>query len=312
MVNRRHIRIKVMQSVYAFLQSGSENLTKEEKFLENSVDKTFDLFALQLDLFVAIKQMAEEHLEIRKKKYLATAEDKNPNLNFINNRVIQLIENDVTLKNFIERHKLNNWSHDREFVRLIWDEIQQSDSYKNYLKVPKAGLNEDKEFILDIFKSVVAPNEKLNDYYESEHLGWVDDLPYVNTWIIKMIKNIKKGKLLGVPDMNIEEDDREFMLDLFRKAVLNHKEYDDEIDSKTPNWDNERIAELDMILIKMAITEFVKFPSIPTKVSINEYIEISKDYSTANSSFFINGVLDKILKDFQQQDKVKKIGRGLL
>ncbi len=312
MVNRRHIRIKVMQSVYAFLQSGSDNLTKEEKFLENSVDQTFDLFALQLDLFVAIKKMAEEHLEIRKKKYLATDEDKNPNLNFIHNKVIQLIENDVLLKNLIERHKLNNWSNDREYVRLIWDEIQQSDLYKNYLKVPKAGLKEDKEFILEIFKTIVAPNEKLNDYYESQHLGWVDDLPYVNTWIIKMIKQIKKGQLLGVPNMNIEEDDREFMLDLFRKTVLNHKQYDDDIDSKTPNWDNERIAELDMILIKMAITEFVKFPSIPTKVSINEYIEISKDYSTANSSFFINGVLDKILKDFQQQDKVKKIGRGLL
>ncbi|MFD1316592.1 transcription antitermination factor NusB [Namhaeicola litoreus] len=312
MVNRRHIRIKVMQSVYAFLQSGSNNLTKEEKFLSNSVDKTFDLFALQLDLLVAIKNMAQEHLEIRKKKYLATAEDKNPNLNFIHNKVIALIENDVSLKNHIERNKITNWSNDREFVRLIWDEIQQSDLYKKYINLPKSGLKEDKDFILEIFKTIVAPNEKLNDYYESEHLGWVDDLPYVNTWIVKMIKNIKKGSALGVSTLDIEDEDRVFMLDLFRKTVLNHKEYDDDIDAKTPNWDNERIAELDMILIKMAITEFMKFPSIPTKVSINEYIEISKDYSTANSSFFINGVLDKILKDYQQQDKVKKIGRGLL
>jgi N utilization substance protein B len=256
--------------------------------------------------------MAEEHLEIRKKKYLATAEDKNPNLNFINNKVIELIENDRQLKNHIERQKLSNWSNDREFVRLIWDEIQQSELYKDYINLPKSGLKEDKEFILEIFKTIVAPNEKLNDYYESEHLGWVDDLPYVNTWIVKMIKNIKKGNGLGVPTLAIEDEDRLFMLDLFRKTVLNHKEYNDDIDSKTPNWDNERIAELDMILIKMAIIEFLKFPSIPTKVSINEYIEISKDYSTANSSFFINGVLDKILKDYQEQDKVKKIGRGLL
>ena len=256
--------------------------------------------------------MAIEHLEIRKKKYLATDEDINPKLNFVNNKVIKMIEENPSLAKYAETHKLSNWQNDREYVRVILDEIQKTEAYDQYLSKNEPSFKDDKEFFLHVFKDVLAPNEKLYDYYESLQLGWIDDLPYVNTTILKLVKSLKNEKSLDFPVMRINEEDQHFMLDLFRKTVLKHADYNDDIDSKTPNWDNERIAELDMILIKMAITEFLKFPSIPTKVSINEYLEIAKDYSTANSSFFINGVLDKILKDYQEQDKVKKIGRGLL
>lgn len=312
MVNRRHIRIKVMQSIYAFLQSDESVLTKEENFLKDNVNKTLDLFTLQLELMVAVANMANEHIEIRKKSFLAKPENKNPKLNFVNNQVIQMIREDQVVNNYLKENKLNNWQNDREYVRLLLDEMQKSEQYQTYIALAKPTFKEDKEFFHTVFKEIVAPNEKLYDYYESLHLGWIDDLPYVNTWISKMVKNLKKGEDLGLSELKIAEEDKEFMLDLFRKTVLHVKDYNADIDTITPNWDNERIAELDMILIKMAITEFLKFPSIPTKVSINEYIEIAKDYSTANSSFFINGVLDKLLKEYQQKDKVKKIGRGLM
>jgi N utilization substance protein B len=261
---------------------------------------------------VAVANMANEHIEIRKKNLLATPESKNPKLSFVNNQIIQMIKDDKVLNNYMKENKLTNWQNDREYVRLLLDEVQKSELYHAYIDLVKPTFKEDKDFFYAIFKEIVAPNEKLYDYYESLHLGWIDDLPYVNTWISKMVKNLKKGDTLGLSELKIAEEDKEFMLDLFRKTVLHVKDYNADIDTITPNWDNERIAELDMILIKMAITEFLKFPSIPTKVSINEYIEIAKDYSTSNSSFFINGVLDKLLKEYQQQDRVKKIGRGLM
>ncbi len=301
-----------MQSVYALLQSKSDDLVKEEKFLLFSTQKAFDLYVLQLLLLVEVKKLALEHLEIKKKKYLATAEDKNPNLNFIENKIIQAIENSEDIAAYISQKKLDHWKDNREYIRVIWDSIQASKIYQEYLASPEAGFAEDKEFILRIFEEVVAPNDKIFDFYESVNLSWVDDYPLVNTWIYKSIKQLKNEKDFKLNDFEIKEDDKEFLTDLFKKVVLHHTEYTDDINNKTPNWDAERIAEIDLILIKMAITEFLYFPSIPAKVTINEYIEIAKDYSTSKSSYFINGVLDKLLKDYNKENKLKKIGRGLL
>ena len=312
MVNRRHIRIKVMQSIYALLQSKSDDLTREEKFLDLSVKKTLELYVLQLLLLVEVKNMANEHLEIQKKKFLATSEDKKPSLKFVNNSVIKAIEQSTVLQNYAKEKKLDNWKEDREYVRIILDRLKENKIFKEYLKSKTNSFEEDKEFILKAFKEVFAPNDKLFDYYESLNLNWLDDLPFINTMIIKTIKNLKPNQFVNLNNLEIKEDDREFMLDIFRKTVLHSTDFDEDVDSKTPNWDNERIAEVDMILIKMALTEFLYFPSIPTKVTINEYIEISKDYSTQKSSFFINGVLDKLLKVYQQDKRLNKIGRGLL
>ncbi len=312
MVNRRHIRIKVMQSVYAILQSKSDNLVKEEKFLNFSIQKATDLYVLQLLLLVEVKNLAFEHLEIKKKNHLATAKDKNPNLKFIQNQVIAAIENSNDLKDYVLKYNLDNWKNDREYVRVIWDAVQESDIYKNYLNTKESSLNEDRSFVMSIFKDIIAPNEKLYDYYESINLSWVDDFPLVNTLVLKSIKQFKNGKTFSLKSLEIKEDDHEFLIDLFRKTILHHLDYTAEIDDKTPNWDTDRIAEIDLILIKMAISEFLYFPSIPTKVTINEYIEIAKDYSTAKSSYFINGVLDKILKDYKKSERLNKIGRGLL
>lgn len=312
MVNRRHIRIKVMQSVYGIFQSKNDDLKKEEKYLLFSVQKAIDLYVLQMRLFVDVKNLALEHLEIKKKKFLATAEDKNPSAKFINNEIIKAIASSNEINNYISQKKLHNWKDDKEYVRVIWDLIQESKIYKAYIANSNTSLKEDKNFIIEIFKEIIAPNEKLIDYYESINLGWVDDLPLVNTSVLKSVKHFKKDNSFSLKSLELKNDDQEYLIELFNKTVLHHNEFTDDIDAKTPNWDTDRIAEIDLILIKMALIEFVYFPSIPTKVTINEYIEIAKDYSTTKSSYFINGVLDKLLKDFNKSERLQKIGRGLL
>ena len=312
MINRRHIRVKVMQSAYAILQSNSDNLTKEENFLCSSIDKMYDLYALSLSIIVNVQDMASDHLEITKKKYLASSEEKDPNTKFTENKLIAKLKESFSLQDFLDERKLNNWKDDGEFVRVIWDLIQKSDSYSNYISTRESSFEEDKKFVLDVFKNIIAPNDKLADYFEDQNISWVDDIPFVNTWVVKTFNGLNASKAFTLDPLYKDESDEKFVLDLFRKVILNHEKYDEDINEKTPNWDADRIADIDLILMKMALTEFLHFPSIPTKVTINEYIEISKDYSSQKSSFFINGVLDKILKEFTESKKIKKIGRGLL
>jgi N utilization substance protein B len=173
---------------------------------------------------------------------------------------------------------------------------------------------EDKEFIASIYMEVIAPNEKLYEYLEDNKLTWIDDIPLVNTEIIKQLKAIKNGKedSFRVSRLYKDTEDKEYVSNLFRKTILNEKELAKEFEDKTPNWDMERIAEIDTILLKMAICEFLKFPSIPTKVTINEYLEIAKEYSTPKSSIFINGILDNLVKELEQNKRLLKTGRGLM
>ena len=312
MINRRHIRVKVMQSAYALLQSKSDNLVKEEKFLYYSIDKMYDLYALLLRLLVEVRNLENKHIQISQKKFLATPEEKKPNLKFINNEVIQLLDESVSLNDYVDTHKLTNWELDDEYVREIWKLTKESNAYASYMKSQISNFQEDKEFVVALFKNILAPNDKLAEYFEDKTISWVDDIPFVNTWVLKTLNSLSLKKPLKLGKLFKDDDDKDFVVDLFRKVVLNHQEFEKEIVDKTPNWDTERIAEIDMLLIKMAIAEFLKFPSIPTSVTINEYIEISKDYSTDRSSFFINGVLDKILKDFTASKRLNKIGRGLM
>ncbi|MFT6754937.1 MAG: N utilization substance protein B [Urechidicola sp.] len=312
MINRRHIRTKVMQSVYALQQANSDNLDKEEKFLIHSIDKMYELYVLLLSLLVEVQDKAFNHLEIAKKKHLASIEEKKPNTKFIDNQLIKLIKESVSVNQFIEDKKLENWQLDGEFVTVIWNLIRESDQYESYMSTRETSFTEDKKFIIEIFKKIIAPNEKLADYFEDQHISWVDDIPYVNTWIVRSLGETKSSKPFILGDLYKDIDDRKFVLELFRKMILNQEKYDEVINDKTPNWDSDRIADVDLILIKMAISEFLHFPTIPTRVTINEYIEIAKDYSSHKSSFFVNGVLDKILKEYTSEKRIQKIGRGLL
>jgi N utilization substance protein B len=301
-----------MQSVYAILQSHNDDIIREEKFLKHSILKMFDLYVLNLQLIVEVQKLAAKKMVLSKKKILATTLDLKPNTKFIDNKVIAAIAQSVSVEGYIELNGLNNWEENNEYVKIIFEELLKSNLYKNYLASEENSFKLDKAFIVGFFKEIIAPNEKLAEYYEDTLISWVDDIPFVNTWVVKTLSKQKANGLFVLGSLYKDKDDEDFVSDLFRKTVLKQAEYEKDIAEKTPNWETDRIAEIDMILIKMSITEFINFPSIPTRVTINEYIEISKDYSTAKSSYFINGVLDKISKEFVINKKIVKIGRGLL
>ncbi len=314
MLNRRHIRIKVMQTLYAFDGSESDDFKKDEKFLLQSLEDMYDLYLMQLSLLVEIQKRAEDHQAKIQKKHLATKEDKNPNRKFVNNEVLQMLKNNEVLKNELEKRKIDFWYLDFEYIEIIYKAILESEVFKDYMSTKTSDFKEDKLFIVDIFSEIIAPNEKLYEYIEDKKLTWIDDLPVINTILQKLLRKVKKDSTehYFTPKLYKDSEDRDYAVELFKKTLLNRSKFNEEIAVKTVNWDSERIANLDAILLQMAICEFQKFPSIPVKVTINEYLEIAKEYSTPKSSFFINGILDKIVKEYTEEGKLNKIGRGLM
>lgn len=313
MLTRRHIRIKVLQSVYAFNQSKQPDIEKQEKFLLYSMDQMQDLYLLLIQLLLAIQDQAEDYLVKSQKKHLATSEEKNPSRNFIENRVLQLIAANPLFAETIKNKKLDYWSQDDEYVTILFKQLRKQEWYQTYIEKIATTYSEDQEFILKLYKDVIAPNEKLYDYLEDKRLTWLDDFPLVNTALMKMLGKLseKNAANVLVPNLYKNNEDREYALELFRKIILKEEALSKEIEGKTPNWDKERIAEIDLIILKIGIAEFLYFPSIPVRVTINECLEISKEYSTPKSSIFINGILDKLVKEFEENSKLNKIGRGL-
>lgn len=302
-----------MQSIYAMHQHQSDNLDKEEKFLFQSIENTQNLYLLLLSALIEIKKKEEEYIDLASKKHLATKEERNPNLKFINNKVLVLLTESEALETALDDNNINNWKLNDDIILGLIDTIKESELYQNYMQKPVGSFEDDKNFIVDLYTEVIAPSDRLYDYLEDYKLTWVDDLPGINTLIVKQIKQLKgENDTLIVPKVYKDEDDKDFVKNLFRKTVLNELELSKEYIDKTPNWDVERIAEIDTIILKMAICELLKFPSIPSKVTINEYLEIAKEYSTPKSSIFINGILDNLVKEFTQDGKLKKSGRGLL
>lgn len=314
MLNRRHIRIKVMQTLYAFDGSESDDLKKDEKFLLQSLENMYDLYLMQLSLLVEIQKRAEDHQEKLQKKHLATQEDKNPNKKFVNNQVLQLLKNNEVLKNELEKRRIDFWYLDFEYVDIIFKSILESTLYKEYMATSTSDFKTDRDLIVDIFTEIIAPNEKLYEYIEDKKLTWIDDLPVINTILQKLLRKVKTDTTDHhfTPKLYKDAEDKDYAVSLFKKTLLNRSKFNEEIALKTTNWDSDRIANLDAILLQMAICEFQKFPSIPVKVTINEYLEVAKEYSTPKSSFFINGILDKIVKEYTEQGKLNKIGRGLM
>lgn len=314
MLNRRHIRVKVMQSIYAMHQNDSDNLEKEEKFLFQSIENIRDLYLIMLSALIELRNSEEDFIEKSSKKHLATPQERNPNRKFINNKVLNLLSDNNALSIALENNKINNWKNNDDYILLLLDTVKQSEVYQNYMKGRDNDFDEDRDFVSTLFDEVIAPDEKLYEYLEDHKLTWVDDIPLVNTLLSKQLRLLKEegDNAFIVPRLYKDIDDKDFVKSLFRKTVLNEVELAKEFIDKTPNWDTERIAEIDSIILKMAICEFLKFPSIPVKVTINEYLEIAKEYSTPKSSIFINGILDNLVKDFQATNKLVKTGRGLM
>ncbi|MGK0428042.1 MAG: N utilization substance protein B [Ulvibacter sp.] len=266
-----------------------------------------------LQLMIEMRDHAENYLDVSKKKHLATDLEKDPSRKFIENKVLLLLDSNSLLEETVKKKGLNYWAQDTEYVGILFKTLRGKDWYEQYLLKVNTTFVEDQNFIIKVYKEVIAPNEKLYEYLEDRRLTWIDDFPIVNTAMVKMLGKISENNVADVliPDLYKDIEDREFALQLLRKVVLNQEKLSSEIDGKTPNWDQDRIADLDFIILKMGIAEFLYFPSIPVRASINEYLEISKEYSTPKSSIFINGILDKLVKEFEISKKLNKIGRGL-
>jgi len=313
MLTRRHIRVKVLQSLYAFYQVDDADLDKQEKFLKHSIVQMQELHALLLQLLVDLRDHADNYLKKSQLKHLATEQEKNPSRSFVDNKVVHLLAKNEPLSQFLQNKKLENWKNDDEYVSILFNELKEQDWYDDYLANKNHNFKEDQDFIHRLYKEVIAPNDKLYEYLEDTRLTWIDDFPLVNTSIVKMLSKISERNTSYIfnPEVYKNREDEQFSIDLLQKVILNDDKLSAQIDGKTPNWDKERIAEIDMIILKMGIAEFLYFSSIPVKVTINEYLEVSKEYSTPKSSLFINGILDKLVKELSAANKLNKIGRGL-
>lgn len=315
MLTRRHIRVKVMQCIYALIQANDESLQKQEKFLKVSIENMYTLYLLLLSFLVELHALAQKHVTHASKKYMATEDDAYPNREkFITNELlVQLVESE-SLKEELKNRKLSQWSLNEEYVKKVYKEMTGHQAYKDYMGQADSNYEADKEFILKLYRDIIAPNEKIYDFFEDEKLTWIDDLPIVNTYLVKRLRKTSKNSTANyfTPKLLKDEQDMVFANDLLTKTLLNNTKLEAEVEGKTPNWDKDRIAEIDYILLKMAICELLNFPSIPEKVTINEYLEIAKEYSTPKSSIFINGILDKLVKEYKANGKLQKIGRGLL
>ena len=314
MLNRRHLRIKVLQVLYAYFQSNEDSYRRTENELMQAVEHIYDLYIYFLLTFAEIKDIAENRLEDSKKKIRPKAEDLDPNLKFINNAVIRKIEECKELRRLSEERKIN-WVGDehQEMFRKMFLQIKESEAYIEYMNNDQSGFEEDKTFILELFKAEIANSPIFYNFLEEKSIHWMDDIDLVCSMVLKTLKSIELEKVVEIsPLYKKDDDEQEFIRDLLRKTISMNKENELLIDDLTKNWELDRIAKMDIILMKMAITELQIFNNIPTKVTLNEYIEISKFYSTPKSNGFINGVLDKAIDRLQKDKKIIKIGRGLI
>lgn len=314
MLNRRHIRIKVMQTLFAYNGNESSNFNTDHKFLTESMDGMYDLYLLMMSLLIEIHKKSEDQYKKLQNRLSVDVKTAEPSKHLINNQLLLKISDNKSLIETIATRKINHWDLDFEYVDIIYKEIIKSDLFAKYNKNLKPSFEDDKYFIAEVFKTIIASNEKLYDYLEDKKITWIDDLPIINTSMLKLLKQVKfnSSDNYFLPKLYKDQEDKEFAFELFQKTTLNKVEFSQAMSGKTTNWDSDRLASIDSLLITMAICEFQKFPSIPIKVTINEYLEIAKEYSTPKSSTFINGVLDNLAKEYQSNGSLNKVGRGLV
>jgi N utilization substance protein B len=310
MITRRHLRTKVMQALYAQQLDPTDNLKAGESWIIKSSQDFQLLYITLLDLFVEIHACGHKLYVKNTKKHLKlNANEVNPK--FFSNQAVKALMKNSKLESLRTKHKLKHWKKHDEYVRLIWDEIIQSDAYNSYLADETTSLEADKAFLVTLFTDVIAPFERLSEFIEEVNISWMDDIPLVNTIVRNSLKHIDAPDAV-ISQLYKDEQDQRFSLELFRKVALNKAELKNDIIGRTPNWDSDRIADLDFTLLLMALAELLYFPSIPVNVTINEYLEIAKEYATPKSSIFINGVLDNVLNELIEQKRIRKNARGML
>ncbi len=311
MINRRLLRTKALQVIYAYYLSDNPSLTKSEKELIFAVDKTYELYYLLLMILVDLSAYAEERISIRKAKYFPTEEEANPNTRFLDNPVLNAIKNNEGFLNYSEKNKIN-WVNHPELVRNIYKSLIDHSEYNDYMEIPEPEFKDHTAILVFILVELIMPNELLHQILEERSIYWNDDLEFAGTMALKTIEGIKINQKVKFLPKYRHEEDREFLIELFRKTILMEEEMRELIKEYAKNWEFERIALMDVFIMQMALTEAMTFSSIPTKVTFNEYIEISKYYSTEKSSTFINGILDKAFTSLKENKQIVKKGRGLV
>ena len=316
MLNRRHLRIKVLQVLYAFFQTEDGDILKSEKELLNSIDRMYDLYLWFLLTFEEVQGFSVQRIEDRLKKVRPTKDDLTPNRKFVNNEIVQLLIQNNDLRRKSEENKVN-WTGavENDLMRKLFLQIVDSELYGSYMDSDEQSFEKDKEFVIELFKKEIANFELIHDYFENKSIFWLDDIDLMCSMVLKTIKLFKAddSEDKAIHDLyKDKEDELGFVKTIIRKAAELDEDNTALIDELTKNWELDRIAKMDVILLKMALTELKVQPSIPKKVTLNEYIEISKFYSTPKSQVFINGILDKAIPLLEERGELKKTGRGLI
>ncbi len=318
MLYRRHLRIKVLQSLYSWHTGGIDDVIQGEKQLLESIDKLHELFIYQLSFLVSVMQFAKIRIEENKKKFYPTDEDLNPTLRFVENKVLEGIELN---NNFIlSKSKLKiNWDDQSDILLKFLNTLKSTNIYIKYVAADTSSIENDKRFLIKVVDQVLSDFELLRAYYEEKSVYFTDGYDLVNLLLIKFIENFSsrfspQTMLPGIykPNVNNVNEDRDFVRNLYKHVIRDDEELVKELTMRTKNWEFERIPIMDVILLKMAIIELQEMDTIPIKVTMNEYIELAKYFSTSKSKVFVNGVLDKLIRELKEQGKIKKTGRGLV
>lgn len=311
MLSRRLLRVKVAKSLYAHLKSGSTSLPASQKNLVSSIDKAYDLYFQMMALIVEVARYAESRQELAKQKKLPTYEDLNPNRRFVDNGVIHLIATSDSVQDEIARRKLS-WANYPDTIKDIYNRLTETTYYKEYMSATNSSFSDDRKFV-ETFYTALDEDESLAEIIDEMSLMWNDDLSFALYMVIRTVSNLKQShtEVKVLPQFK-SDDDLEFAKELFSASLLQFDENQEIIDKYTRNWDVERIAFMDNLIISVAISELTSFDSIPVKVTLDEWIDIAKYYSSPSSSTFVNGVLDKIVAELREKGKINKSGRGLL
>ena len=309
MLSRRHIRLKVMQSLYSYFSAKEDNMPVAERAMLKHINEVTELNLVIVALLIELVKHADSFYEEGKKKHLPTAADLNPNRRFVDNELIALIREDKALMDRVSRVSGIWLKNDHDIVRKLYAELHKSEQYTKYISSEEKGIDVDQRFIVNALNDIILNNELVHHILEERSIYWTDDLPFVATIIMGQIKSQKS---MNPTSVFKDDSDEKFALKLFRNTINNNKEYEDIIVKFSKNWELERIAIMDQLFLKMAFAEILSMEDLPVKVSMNEYIEISKYYGAAKSKLFVNGLLDNVVKTYTREGKIKKMGRGLV
>ena len=310
MISRRLLRTKILQVLYAHFNTEGTGYVKPEKDLVFSIQKGYDLYFYLLLLMVAVKRYAESRIELARNKKLPTYEDLHPNTRFVENEVIGQIEDNPKFKRYLAERRIS-WVDHPELIKNLYAKLIESPYYKEYMERTVSGYDNDKALLVDFYTGELEDDDMFFDILEAESIFWNDDIEFMVSMVIKTIQDLRPGKT-NILSLYKSDDDRDFAFTLLRETILHYDEYRKIIEEYVDNWDIERVAHIDNLILQMAINELVEFPSIPVKVTFDEYLELAKYYSTSKSSIFINGLIDKIASDLTEKGIITKMGRGLI